>query len=93
MTDEELEPFLSGSMGVAALDLARELLGTRLQLSQLTALQERTATAALQYATVAEMAQGENAIARARLEEAGVVLATLNATIRDFLGTKEPDGE
>lgn len=69
MTDEELKPFLSGSLGVPGLDLARALVSTR---AELLTSQEQLATAVAagdRYAAVAEMAIGEASQAKDQLKQ------------------------
>lgn len=86
MTDEELEPFLNGSLGVAALDLARELVGTKSQLGVALERLEASSAEAVRFAAVAEMAIGEAAQTKGRLHELAEALASTTAGIRDFLG-------
>lgn len=86
MTDDELEPYLSGSQGLVGLDMARELVGLRVQLGQALERLSAMEQTALGYAAVAETAMAERASARARLKELAECFAGLNAETREFLG-------
>ena len=86
LTDEDLRPFLDGTQGVPGLDLARELVATRVLLVTTQAQCIGLSQTAEQYAAVAETAMAELASAKARLESICESLCNMNASVREYLG-------
>lgn len=81
----ELEEFLNGSKGVEALDLAREVMALRAQNESLRVECDRLLNQSTNFAAVAEMAQGQSAIARERLSSLCCALANMAGELTEFL--------
>ena len=81
----DLEEFLNGSKGVDGLDLARAYVSLEARNAVLEVECNRLLEQSMNFAAVAEMAQGQGVMARERLGSICEALANMHAGLVEFL--------